>query len=261
MPPATNSGQTRAQKAKSSDSNEKFVAEMALVDLQDLRAREKAYYTQWRTKEDQLTALLVKIASLDLTTINYQQLIDLMSDALNLLGEVSERWSKLTQFFATLAGRAEIISNAMLPQLIEHFKEAGASELRPNERSWYFDSLKKATKGIKLQSYILFIMSRTYTDMSNKFLLPRLAGLAKLLSPKNDTMRIKMGKELDKASKKAQTEVQAYITKRHNAYVKAVRQLEIENTKLVTKLGGSSKENQAAIAEGKKRQQQVGWFT
>ncbi|CAF3228834.1 unnamed protein product, partial [Rotaria sp. Silwood2] len=135
MPPATNSGQTRAQKAKSSDSNEKFVAEMALVDLQDLRAREKAYYTQWRTKEDQLTALLVKIASLDLTTINYQQLIDLMSDALNLLGEVSERWSKLTQFFATLAGRAEIISNAMLPQLIEHFKEAGASELRPNERS------------------------------------------------------------------------------------------------------------------------------
>jgi hypothetical protein len=88
-PPATNSGQKRAHEAKASGSNEKFVAEMALVDLQDLRAREEAYCTQWRAKEDQLTALLVKIASLDLTTINYQQLIELMSNALDLLGEVS----------------------------------------------------------------------------------------------------------------------------------------------------------------------------
>jgi hypothetical protein len=149
----------------------------------------------------------------------------------------------------------------MLPQLIEHFKEAGASDLRPNERSWYFDPLKKATKGIKLQSYMLFIMSRTYTDMSNKFLLPRLAGLAKLLSAKNDTMRDTMRKELDKASKKAQAEVHAFINKRHKAYLQAIRQQELENTKLVTKMGGSSKENQVAIAEGKKRRQEIGWFT
>ena len=88
-PPATNSGPTRADKAKSSSSNEKFVAEMALVDLQDLRAREEASLTHWRAKDDQLAALLVKIANLDLTTVNYQQLIDLMSEALRLLGEVS----------------------------------------------------------------------------------------------------------------------------------------------------------------------------
>jgi hypothetical protein len=97
--------------------------------------------------------------------------------------------------------------------------------------------------------------------MSNKFLLPRLAGLAKLLSAKNDTMRIKMRKELDQASKKAQKEVHAFITKRHNAYLQAVRQQELENTKRVAKMGGPSKENQAAIAEGKKRRKEVGWLT
>ena len=149
----------------------------------------------------------------------------------------------------------------MLPQLIGHFKEAGASDLRPNERSWYFKPIEKATKGIEVQSYMLFIMSRTYTDMSNKFLLPRLAGLAKLLSAKNDTMRDMMRKELDNASTEAQADVHAFITKRRNAYVKAIRQQELENTKLVTKMGGSSKENRVAIAEGKKRRQEVGWFT
>ncbi|CAF1337305.1 unnamed protein product [Adineta steineri] len=149
----------------------------------------------------------------------------------------------------------------MVPELIKHFNDAGASDLRPNERLWFFGPIKKATKGIKLKSHMLFIMSRTYTDMSNKFLLPRLAGLAKLLSAKNDTMRTDMREELDKASKEAQTEVQAYIIKRRNAYVKTVRQLELENTKVIRKLGGSSKQNQVAIAEGKKRRQQVGWFT
>jgi hypothetical protein len=88
-PPAAKNGQTRAQKAKSSGNNQKFIAEMALADLSDLRAQEMAYHAQWHAKDDQLIALLVKIHSLDLTTINYQQLIDLMANALDLLGEVS----------------------------------------------------------------------------------------------------------------------------------------------------------------------------
>ena len=88
-PPDARSGMTRSEQASSSGSNEKFVAEMAQADLRDAQAREDAYYAEWRAKEDQMTALLVEIVSLNLTSINYQVLIDLMTKAVGLLGEVS----------------------------------------------------------------------------------------------------------------------------------------------------------------------------
>lgn len=88
-PPDARSDTTRSQQASSSGGNEKFVAEMAQADLRDAQAREDAYYAEWRAKEDQMTALLVEILSLNLTSVNYQVLIDLMTKAVGLLAEVS----------------------------------------------------------------------------------------------------------------------------------------------------------------------------
>ena len=96
--------------------------------------------------------------------------------------------------------------------------------------------------------------------MSNKFLLPRLGGLAKLLSAGNDTQREKMRNELDEASKITRTEVLALIKERRGYYSQALFRKQREVDAMVTKLGGPSNENQAAIAEGKKRRQAAGFF-
>lgn len=95
--------------------------------------------------------------------------------------------------------------------------------------------------------------------MSNKFLLPRLGGLAKLLSAGNDTQREEMRKELDQASNSTRTEVLALIKERRGYYSQALFRKQREIDKVVAELGGPSKENQAAIAEGKKRRQAAGF--
>ncbi|CAF3544682.1 unnamed protein product [Rotaria sp. Silwood1] len=250
VPPATNSGAQSSSPTDSSN-NEKFIAQMASERLRDAEKRYDAIFAQLKQQQEEMGKLMAKIASLDMTRINYIQILELLREALKLLSQVREQWNQLVLFFADIAARAEIALSGTLDPFIEQATQAGNAALSREERLFYVDLLKTQAINIHKQSYALFIMSRTYVDMSSQYMMQRLAGLSKMLTTSNDEERMRLIQELSNETKDAQDKVVALVNERRTTYTQTIQNRRQELEAFVTSLGGSESGDQKAIDGGK----------
>ncbi|CAM4747848.1 unnamed protein product [Rotaria magnacalcarata] len=250
--PAIMTGASSPNNAQGSsgDDNERFIAQMEQQRLKDAEAREDAYFNALSAKEEEAAAIVTQIATYDLTRIDYKELLDLMTKGIKLLSEINEKWSELTAFFAALAGRAEVALSGTIKTFLEYAREAGAASNTKEERDYMVVMLKSQTDAIHTQAYAIFIMSRTYLDMSNTFLRPRLGGLAKMLVANDDKEREKLREELTESTKVTQAQVKALISERRANYSVAMAARRKSLEVVILRLGGTSVEDEKAIATG-----------
>ncbi|CAF0808771.1 unnamed protein product [Didymodactylos carnosus] len=208
--------------------NEKFKAQLARQQLEMELTRSDAIFSQMMQQRKELKDLMVRIASLDLTQISYQEIIEILNEAIRLLSNIREQWAKLVQFFSEIAVRSQIAVNETLVPFVEKAKQVKeqSKDLTTYERSFYIGLLKDQSVRINQESYLLFIMSRTYYDISGKYMLDRLAGLSKLLSAKSDAERTQLSQQLSVETNKTQEEIEKLARERKQVYRTAV------NTKL-----------------------------
>ena len=234
-----------------SSGNERFVAQMASERLRDAEKRYDAIFGQLKQQQEEMSKLMVKIASLDMARINYREILELLREALHLLSQVREQWSQLVLFFSEIAARAEIALSGTLGPFIEQATQAGSATLSREERLFYVDLLTTQAVEIHKQSYSLFIMSRTYVDMSGEFIMKRLAGLSKMLTARSDSERKQLLMELNNETEGIQSKVVALVQERKATYTASIAKRQKELTTFVAALGGPQADNQKAIDEGK----------
>lgn len=245
VPPAPTS-------AGDSSQNEKFVAQMAMQRLQQAETRYDKIFEHLKQNQEELAKLMGKIATLDMTRINYKELIDLLREALRLLARVREQWGQLVLFFAEVVTKAEITLGGTIGPFIEQANQAGDEGLSADERLFYVDLLKAQADDIEAQSGMLFTMARTYYDMSTQFIMQRLAGISKMLTAANDNERNQMLAELNHNTRDTQVAVLNLVAERKRSYQEKVRQRRAELTTFLAQLGGADPKNQLAIEEGEK---------
>ncbi|CAF2109589.1 unnamed protein product [Rotaria magnacalcarata] len=242
-------------KVKSNDNNgyssdaTKMMVQITERQLQDARKRSEASRIQLQKNMDDMSDLVGKIALLDLKRVNYAQLLYYMREALVLLGTTRQTWAQLILFFSTIANQVEIALSGTLSPFIKQIEMATNGELSVDERSFFVELLKDQSVNIHETSHSLFIMSRTYVDMSNEFLMPRLAGLSHMFAGKDDDERTALNRQLAAETKVTQDKVKALIEERKIVYATMV---ETERTKLkiyLNSIGGPAEENQKAIEE------------
>ncbi|CAF2512230.1 unnamed protein product [Rotaria sp. Silwood2] len=232
----------------SSDS-EKMIVQITERKLQDTQTRSEASRIELQKNINEMSELVGKIAALDLTRINYAQLLDYMRQALGLLGTMRQTWANLILFFCTIANQAEIALSGTLGPFVKQAELGSTDGISFEERKFFLELLKDQSLNIHETSHTLFIMSRTYVDMSNEFLMARLAGLSLMFTATNDDERKALNNQLAFETKAAQKKVKALIEERKMMYSAMV---ETERTKLkkyLESLGGPSLENQKAIEE------------
>ncbi|CAF1235197.1 unnamed protein product [Rotaria sordida] len=249
VPPASSSS---VPTSSDSSQNEKFVAEMAKDRLMDAEQRYDATFMEYKEHLQEMAKLMGKMARLDMTRINYQQILELMREALSLLAKIREQWNQLVLFFAEIAVRAEIALGGTLGPFIDQATQAGAIDLSQEERLFYVDLLKAQAVNIHKVSYDLFIMSRTYVDMSNSFLMKRLAGLSQMLTTNDDNERMRLLNQLSHETTVGQDKIISLVNERKANYTQAVAKRRLELDTFIQGLGGSSQLDLNAINDGKK---------
>ncbi|CAF1232298.1 unnamed protein product [Rotaria sordida] len=135
-----------------SSQNEKFAAQLAITRLRDAETRYDKIFEHLKQNQEDLAKLMGKIATLDMTQVNYKQLIELLREALRLLARVREQWGQLVLFFAEVATKAEIILTGTLNPFITQASEAGSEDFSLDERLFYVDILKAQADDIEAQS-------------------------------------------------------------------------------------------------------------
>ncbi|CAF2109584.1 unnamed protein product [Rotaria magnacalcarata] len=234
-----------------SSQNEKFVAQLSLDRLQSAESRYDKIFGDLKQNQEELAKLMGKIASLDMNRIQYREILELMREALHLLAKVREQWGQLVLFFAEVATRAEITLSGTLGPFITQAGQAGSESLTPDERLFYVDLLKAQAGDIDTQTQMLYLMSRTYVDMSTHYIMGRLAGLSKMLLARDDNERNSFLAQLVADTRTNQQAVMDLVVQRKNNYQSAIQKRRIELERFVAKLGGPDADDQAAIEAGK----------
>jgi hypothetical protein len=194
-------------------------ANQALENLRLAEQRYDASFVQLMAFHDQMTQLVKRIAKLDMTRTDLNEIIPIMVEAVKLLSSMKSHWDELVRFFDKLSNRAKVTLEASLKNFVNWMKEAqamGPNELTPYIRSFYMDYLKEDALAIHSEAHLLYIMARSYFDVSNEFLMGQLAGLAKLLTASTPEEQMELNKALEIETEKVQLSI-ASLTRQHKA--------------------------------------------
>ncbi|CAF1251299.1 unnamed protein product [Rotaria magnacalcarata] len=230
--------------------NEQFKVTMTLDRLKQAEQRYDQIFSQLLEQQKEMKALMVKIAGLDMAKIRFEELIELMRQAILLLGNIRQQWGRLVQFFSEISIRTRIATNETLAPFVNRMKEvASIQDITQSERMLYVDLLKEQAVGIHRHTYILYVMAHTYVDISNEFMMDKLSGLATMLTMQTDSEREQALRKLEKDTNTAQAKVEAIANERKRTFEAALMKRKNDLQKYLDNLGGASKEDLNAIKQ------------
>jgi len=173
-------------------------------------------------------------------------------NALTLLGNLKEEWSKLVRFFKLITKQASIELNEPIMQFLNDTRDAlELGDITKFERQTYSDRLKGYTKTIHREAHILYVMSKTYVDMSNDHIISQLAGLAKLLNAGTPEEKKQLSNTLKDNINKTQQNVLIMVQKRRDKYKQEVNEQINQLDQMIENMGGHDPEDIKYIEKGK----------
>jgi hypothetical protein len=96
--------------------------------------------------------------------------------------------------------------------------ESMGTQLNPIDQTLFVVMLVESAKDIDRDSHLLFLMAKTYFDISNKYMIDQIAGMAGLLSLQNDAARDTYVKEVANESRATSTKVKDLAAERQRQY-------------------------------------------
>lgn len=204
--------------------------------------------------QDEMKNLMMRMAALNIQTVNFKDIIELIKEGIIILAKIREQWSKLIQFFTMVSVRAEVALNQTLNPFIRMSENADQAisegALSASDRQLFKEILQKQAADIHKVAFFLYTLSSTYVDVSSRFLMDRLAGLARMLVTDNDQQKQVLMQQLMQESDEAQSEIKRLSQSKRLAYNRLVQKRIDEVNTYVDSLGGPTEEDKNAVKKG-----------
>jgi len=231
--------------------NERYKAYLALAAMRDAENRYDKIFGEVMKYHEQMKELVSKMASLNLKEISFKEILELLKEGIKILAKIREQWGKLVQFFSLVSVRAEVALNQTLVPFVQYAKEAeemvGQGGLDPKDRQFFLDLLQEQAVDINKVAYFLYTLSSTYFDVSTRFLMNRLAGLAQMLATDNEDQRQQLLSQLRNQANEAQDAIKQMSQQRREEYSRLVNARKQELNDVVSKLGGPTEADKKAV--------------
>ncbi|XP_069036288.1 myosin-2 heavy chain-like [Lepisosteus oculatus] len=129
-----------------------------------------------------LTEILVTMRSCEVKEIDFKTTIKMLTKGLDAMGKVKEQWEKMVFFFHMLSNIIKTNLNKHLKDVVQTAEKAGSSKLGYSAKSFLRDLLyNQAFQASNIASLVNMI-SGTYTEISNLYLMDRISSLGKLMA-------------------------------------------------------------------------------
>ncbi|CAF1242668.1 unnamed protein product [Didymodactylos carnosus] len=217
----------------------KYKAGLAQTRLREAEQQYEKLWNEIKQHHNKTIELVVSISVLNMTKISYDDLIVLLQEAMTVLGQLGEHWSNLASYFEKIANRANFLRNKRVESFILY-----TNSIQIEDRT-FLEEIKESAIEIHIESYALFSASKTYVDISSKYILRQLGGLAKRIAPYNDTIGEQYLKELRNDTITTEKELVHLFEQRKAIYHGVVH-------KKQTELGDFIKKLDRAITDDKK---------
>ncbi|UJR06909.1 hypothetical protein I4U23_011198 [Adineta vaga] len=243
-------GNSNNYHADDSSQNEVLKAQIAQSTMVEMRRRQDEQTAEYMKLLDHLHKTQAKMVSLDLTTVHYKDIIAMLREAFELLSQIDEQWKKFVLFFTKMSIYITDMIKGPLKRFLQFAGEG--QELDHALRLALIDILKEDTFGIHREAYILYVMSKTYYEVSSKHLMGRLAGLSSMLNARSTEERIALVQRLQIQTNETLNQINSLIRERKETFDQEFNKRNTELTTLINELGGPNINAQKTIEEAKR---------
>lgn len=110
---------TKCNKPSVRVDNTKFENLLALskeirAELERAEEAHREHYQKYLTEQNALMQTINNMASLDLSKMNHQEIVDLLIKAIKEISEIEEQWARLTRFFSAISNRADSLQRVRI---------------------------------------------------------------------------------------------------------------------------------------------------
>ena len=180
LPQAQETSKSAAQQAIQ---NAQFKIESSTAQLDSTKERYDKSCDKLIENTEKLGQIIATIAKLDIQKIDFKQIRETLIKGIRALGELREQWTKLVRFFQMMSN---IIRCSMSTSLTEFTEVTEKTKKRKQEIEGYtLTKMKKdmiykqAFQAAKI-AHLVNMISGAYVDVSNRYIMSRVAGLGKL---------------------------------------------------------------------------------
>ena len=150
---------------------------MVKADAEHDRAAKKA-----KRARRELANIVSEIAGLEMEKLDLNQIIDLLCRCLKQLGNLKEEWSKMVSLFQKITNIIDTTLNTSLKGFADvanttEFDKPETFKLSSLKRQMLYDKVMKASE----VTYFIQHFTESYTEVSEKFFLPVLEVMPRLL--------------------------------------------------------------------------------
>ncbi|KAL6460746.1 hypothetical protein MHYP_G00307120 [Metynnis hypsauchen] len=184
--------------------NARFRIEQSRAQLKNTRETYDKSVENMEKNQKDLTEILMSMRNCELKEIDFNTTIQMLVKGMDAMGRVKEQWEKMVRFF-------QMVSNIVKTTLSRTLKDfASTSEktqsLSYNSKLFSKDLLySQAFQATNIAS-LVHMISATYTEVSDKYLMDRVSSLGKLMAmdktkPEFEHERLQLQNSCDEAQK------------------------------------------------------------
>lgn len=228
--------------------NEVLQAQIAQRTLTDMRRRQDEQTEEYLKLIDTLHKTSAKMMNIDLTTVNYREIIVLLNDSFVLLAQIHAQWNDFVLFFTQMAVHIDNMVKGPLKRFLDVSSE-GTNQNHAARMELIYTLKDETLYSIHVEAYILYVMARTYYEMSSKYFMSRLAGLSSMLITRDESQRNLAMHTLRNQTNEALEEIKTVILARKENFNKEFESRYAEISELIQNLGGPSENNERITEE------------
>uniref|UniRef100_A0A3P9LXF0 Uncharacterized protein n=1 Tax=Oryzias latipes TaxID=8090 RepID=A0A3P9LXF0_ORYLA len=177
-----NAGQQSA--AQQASENARFRIEQSREQLKQCREEYNKAVERMERNQKELTDILVDMQNCKIQEINFDTTIKMLVRGMDAMGRVKEQWEKMVRFFQMVAN---IVKTSLSKNMIQFAdKVEDVRTLSYNSKLFTKDLLYNQAFQASNIASLVHMISGTYCEVSNKYLMDRVSSLGKLMSMDKD---------------------------------------------------------------------------
>ncbi|XP_016117239.1 uncharacterized protein [Sinocyclocheilus grahami] len=160
--------------------NARFSIEQNRAQLNKTRETYDKCVENLQNNEKELTEILVAMRNCKLKEIDFNTTIEMLVKGMDAMGRVKEQWEKMVHFFQMVSNIVKTSLSKTLTNFVSTSEKT--QTLSYNAKLFSKDLLyTQAFQACNIAS-LVHMISGTYTDVSNKYLMDRVSSLGKLMA-------------------------------------------------------------------------------
>ncbi|KAK9960698.1 hypothetical protein ABG768_008541 [Culter alburnus] len=159
--------------------NARFTIEQTRAQMNKTRETYEKCVENLEKNQKELTDILVTMRNCELKEIDFKTTIEMLVKGMDAMGRVKEQWEKMVHFFQMVSNIVKTSLSKTLKNFVSTSEKTQA--LSYNAKLFSKDLLYiQAFQACNIAS-LVHMISGTYTDVSNKYLMDRVSSLGKLM--------------------------------------------------------------------------------